>query len=242
MAAASQLNAVPSGKKPPFVVVNPPRLLTTHVTRPKSAKGRTRPLLTCSYGASSSVPPSPGSHAEEPLQGGQRVSTPQVFPAEVPDLLQQVPLRSSSSLNKYRVLPSISRKGLRNSGPEGAPDHTTSVRMEKKGDCAWRVQGSGKERDAEEEPEEPGEGEPRLLLAIRSPSGQRFERHFRPSDSLQAVLAVAARRNSSTYRGRGYSLETAEVPRRTFSDLSRSLEECGIPHKSVLCILRREEP
>ncbi|XP_062821986.1 UBX domain-containing protein 10 isoform X2 [Anolis carolinensis] len=189
MAAASQLDPVPSGKKPPgFGVVSPPR----HVARPKSAKGRTRPPL-----------PSPCAE-EPPRGGGQSTPDPRVLPVGVPALL-----RSPSSLNKYRVLPSIGRN-------------------------------SGAEPVAGAEKGEPVGGEPRLLLAVRSPSGRRFERHFRPSDSLATVLAVAAQRNSSTYRH--HILRTAEVPPRTFPDLSRSLQECGVPHKSLLCILRPEEP
>lgn len=84
------------------------------------------------------------------------------------------------------------------------------------------------------DPEEPSDQEPRLLLAVRSPSGRRFVRHFRPTDDLQTIVAVAERKNKATYRH--CSIETMEVPRRCFSDLTKSLQECRIPHKSVLVL------
>lgn len=86
--------------------------------------------------------------------------------------------------------------------------------------------------------EEPSDREPRLLLAVRSPSGRRFVRHFRPTDALQTVVAVAEHKNKATYRP--CSVETMEVPRRHFSDLSKSLQDCGIPNKSVLGISQEE--
>ena len=85
---------------------------------------------------------------------------------------------------------------------------------------------------------EPSDEEPRLLLAIRSPSGRRFIRHFRPTDDLQTVVAVAEHKNKATYQH--CAVETMEVPRRRFSDLSKSLQDCGIPNKSVLGISQEE--
>lgn len=87
--------------------------------------------------------------------------------------------------------------------------------------------------------EEPLKKESRLLLAIRSPSGQRFEHHFKPTDSLQTVLTVAEQKMSAKYKR--CSVETMDVPRRSFSDLTRSLHDCGILHKSVLCIQQKEQ-
>ncbi|XP_008936157.1 PREDICTED: UBX domain-containing protein 10, partial [Merops nubicus] len=90
-------------------------------------------------------------------------------------------------------------------------------------------------------PEEPPWEEPRLLLALRSPSGRRFQQLFKPSDSLQQVLAVAGPGGAAGHQHQKSSLETMEVPRRSFPDLRRSLQECGILPRSVLCI-RRPEP
>ncbi|KAM3824293.1 UBX domain-containing protein 10 isoform 1-T1 [Vipera latastei] len=245
--------------------------VTMHVTRPKSAKGRTRSSLSYSQslGAYSyQVPscPQPVATPGEEEVSGQRAASSQpiqALPAEVPDLLQQVPTRTSSSLNKYRVLPSIGRKDRRSG--------TAEVMSEQAGQlpASARVAAAEEEQRSQdpsllrgptplmlEHPQppfpaleregssptaltlslaEPGEGEPRLLLAIRSPSGERFERYFRPTDNLETVVAVAEQKNAAAYRC--CRIGTAEVPRRTFSDLSRSLQDCAVRHKSVLCIL-----
>ncbi|XP_026541377.1 UBX domain-containing protein 10 [Notechis scutatus] len=291
MAAASPLTISPSERKVPFGIAKSPGWpplpsVAMHVTRPKSAKGRTRSSLSYSQslGAYSyQVPSSPQPVAppgEEAVSGRRAASTQpiQAFPAEVPDLLQQVPTRASSSLNKYRVLPSISRKEQRTGAaevmfeqvgqlPAGAqvtaaaeeeqepqdpslPKGPTSFLLEHEGGGGEYPQAPfaplerpqmNKKREGGSPTttltlnlEEPCE-EPRLLLAIRSPSGERFERYFRPTDNLEMVVAVAEQKNAATYQH--CRIGTVEVPRRTFSDLSRSLQDCAIHHKSVLRIL-----
>ncbi|KAL8198577.1 UNVERIFIED_CONTAM: hypothetical protein K2H54_016731 [Gekko kuhli] len=253
-----------------------------HVTRPKSAKGRVRPSLNYSHSVeaySCRVPssPQPLVPCDEPGSGRRTASSQQLCqpvqapPAEIPDLLQQVPARTSSSLNKYRVLPSISRKELRRGAVEAMSEQASQLRVSnrlKEEEQGFKARppermplsamtkhdmGSGEHvkmspppletkplgkmkegstASSTAAPEEPSEKEPRLLLAIRSPSGQRFEHHFRPTDRLEIVLAVAERKNSTVYKR--CSIETMEVPRRTFSDLTKTLQECAIPHKSVL--------
>ncbi|XP_051844336.1 UBX domain-containing protein 10 isoform X1 [Antechinus flavipes] len=245
-----------------------------HVTRPKSAKGRTRTNLNYSHSSESSSyrkPPSPAPVVPCEVPGSQKSvgSTPkppsQGTPDEIPELLQQVPVGSSSSLNKYRVLPSINKKNLEEGPVETVAKQAGTLKLgslqELKALCREEAR-SGKSREGclraaapplESKPcsrtkerslsragnlDEPSDGEPRLLLAVRSPSGQRFVRHFRPTDNLQTVVAVAEQKNLTTYHH--CSIETMEVPRRSFSDLSKSLEECRIPHKSVLGILQEE--
>ncbi|XP_047407996.1 UBX domain-containing protein 10 [Sciurus carolinensis] len=248
-----------------------PNSLRMHLTRPKSAKGRTRPSLHKAQGTEDSPqratsPRPPAIPSESP--GSQKpgacapVSPAQGAAEETPELLPQVPIGASSSLNKYPVLPSINRRSLH----EGAVDtvakkasslQLSSIRalyqeeacavktskedssaragvLERKFMTGTKKQGPSRARNLEE----PSDQEPRLLLAVRSPSGQRFTRHFRPTDDLQTVVAVAEQRNRTTYGG--CSIETMEVPRRRFSDLTKSLQECGIPHKSVLGISQGE--
>ncbi|XP_032087522.1 UBX domain-containing protein 10 [Thamnophis elegans] len=283
MAAASPLTISPSERKVPFGIAKSPRWpplpsVAMHVTRPKSAKGRTRSSLSYSQslGAYSyQVPSSPqpvATPGEEAVSSRRAASSQliQALPAEVPDLLQQVPTRTSSSLNKYRVLPSISRRERRMgtaevmfeqagqlpagaSEEEEVPKAPPPLLLEHKGGGGEYPQPPftplerpppAKEREGRSAPtlalnlEEPRE-EPRLLLAIRSPSGERFERYFRPTDNLGTVVAVAEQKNTATYRR--CRIGTVEVPRRTFSDLSRSLQDCAIHHKSVLCILLDEQ-
>lgn len=249
-----------------------PKALRMHVIRPKSAKGRKRPSLHRPQGtgeSSSSVPASSPPPCSSESPNSQKpgacapVSPPQGVPDEIPELLQQVPIGATSSLNKYPVLPSINRRSLeeeavdtvarkarslqlssiqalyqeeaRTSGKGSQEDSRIQVcALEKKFIKRTKRQSSSKAANLEE----PSDQEPRLLLAVRSPSGQRFVRYFRPTDDLQTVITVAEQKNKATYRH--CSIETMEVPRRRFSDLTKSLQECGILHKSVLGISQEE--
>uniref|UniRef100_A0A8D0G9P9 UBX domain protein 10 n=1 Tax=Sphenodon punctatus TaxID=8508 RepID=A0A8D0G9P9_SPHPU len=262
-----------------------PYTINMHVTRPKSAKGRTRSSLNYSHSVeaySYRVPTSPQPSGPYDAANGRRASSSQqsyhpvqVSPDEIPDLLQQVPSRTSSSLNKYRVLPSISRKDMGKSTVEMVTEQTSKLQMNPRQEEEQFKAPVGREPASimtenegargeyskanipvlEKKPlsvtgegnllpsvlnlEAPVGEEPRLLLAIRSPSGQRFEHHFQPTDSLHMVLALAEQKNSTIYRH--CSIETMEVPRRSFPDLTKSLQECGILHKSVLCILQKDQ-
>ncbi|XP_010623089.1 UBX domain-containing protein 10, partial [Fukomys damarensis] len=240
--------------------------------RPKSAKGRTRPRLhktqgteECTHHTLSSPPPANPSESpsSQKLGACAPTSAAQGAPDEIPELLQQVPIGASSSLNKYPVLPSINRRNLEKGAVDTAKkasllqlssiqaryQEEACSRKTSREDCRAQAQVCTLERkfilrtkrQGASRPgnlEEPSDREPRLLLAVRSPSGQRFVRHFRPTDDLETVVAVAEQKNKATY---GHcSIETMEVPRRRFSDLTKSLQECGIPHKSVLGITKEE--
>ncbi|NXI37275.1 UBX10 protein, partial [Galbula dea] len=252
---------------------------TMHLARPKSAKGRRRPSFSCSQSVEAwpcPVPPSPPAAAHEAVNSLRVLSTKpaflasQVSPEEIPELLQQVPSRSSSSLNKYRVLPSIGWRGAVGAGAEqmeqlGASqgqEHTPGTKPlpgePGPANVLSESVSHGESSHMQCPPEKPGgkmrpecplmsalgleelpQEESYLLLAVRSPSGQRFQHRFKPTDSLQTVLAMAEEKMAAGYKH--CSLETMEVPRRSFSDLTRSLHECGILHKSVLCIRQKEQ-
>ncbi|NXR64541.1 UBX10 protein, partial [Rhadina sibilatrix] len=253
--------------------------VTMHVTRPKSAKGR-RPSLRQGQGVEAClchVPSSPLAASPRELVTSRRapLTKPafppaQMSPEKIPKLLQQVPLKtSSSSLNKYRVLPSIIRKGAGSSAVEALAERTDRLEVSEGQEDAPKAiktfsgeQGSASTLSGSDIPTEEGSHcapeqrgrearqespwvfpvspeEPRVLLAVRSPSGQRFEHHFKPSDSLQMVLTVAGQKLLANYQH--CSVETMEVPRRRFSDLAKSLQECGILPKSVLCIRQDQQ-
>ncbi|NWR90713.1 UBX10 protein, partial [Furnarius figulus] len=253
--------------------------ITMHVTRPKSAKGRRRPSFSHPQGVEAcpcQVPPSPPAASPRELLSSQRapltkpaLPPAKVSPEEIPELLQQVPLKTSCSLNKYRVLPSIGWKGAGSDAVEGLARQTDRLAVNEGQDTpklskalpgeqgsASTLSGSatptaesshlrcppekGRRMRQESPSTSPlGLEEPLVLLAIRSPSGQRFEHHFKPSDSLLTVLAMAGEELLANYQH--CSVETMEVPRRSFSDLTKSLQECGILHKSVLCIRQDEQ-
>ncbi|XP_004637808.1 UBX domain-containing protein 10 [Octodon degus] len=233
-------------------------------TRPHHHK--TQGTEECAHSTLSSPPPA--NPSESPSSQKRGACAP-ALPArgatgEIPDRLHQVPAGASSSLNKYPVLPSINRRSLEKGAADAVakkagspqlsniqarcPDGPCSVKTSKEDSraqahiCALernfilrtKRQGTARAGNLAE----PSDQEPRLLLAVRSPSGQRFVHHFRPTDDLQMVVAVAEQKNKATY---GHcSIETMEVPRRRFSDLTKSLQECGIPHMSVLGISQEQ--
>ncbi|XP_043917733.1 UBX domain-containing protein 10 [Protopterus annectens] len=273
-----------------FVVPQGPSM---QVTRPKSAKGRTRPGV--SY--PQYVKTSPDHQIPDPSPVHEYISSPQppsyersrsrhstrhsqVDCKEIPKLLQQLPSRPSSSLNKYRVLPSIERRGsadtamtmmtkqvselkLNNSWEEKhfrpiyRPDvlptsntvsrHNLSTQQELQFDSPQILLSSELEHLHNSSAlgngdsalhKEPPKDEPRLLLAVRIPSGQRFEHYFHPTDTLQVVIATAESQSNNKYEH--CIIETMDVPRRSFRDLTKHLHECGIQNKSVLCILEED--
>ncbi|NXE96839.1 UBX10 protein, partial [Menura novaehollandiae] len=280
MATAVFLDLAPAQLHFPPSAATLPRAstITMHVTRPKSAKGRTRPSFSHPQGMEACpchVPSSALAASPQELVNSRRalltkpVFPPaQVSPEEIPELLQQVPLKASSSLNKYRVLPSIGWKGVGSDAVEALAEWTNRLEVSEDNPRFIRTlpgeQGSastlsGSDISTKESshmhcpPEKWGRKvrqespsmsplspeEPHVLLAVRSPSGQRFEHHFKPSDSLQTVLAVAGQKLLANYQH--CSIETMEVPRRSFSDLTKSLHECGILHRSMLCIRQDEQ-
>ncbi|XP_066547309.1 UBX domain-containing protein 10 [Amia ocellicauda] len=237
-----------------------------HVTRPKSAKGRSRPTLSCTQSVDpvschrGPLAPRPPSTALDRANGAVRPpSTARQGAGEIPELLQQVLVPPVSSLNRYRVLPSIEKREPDQTGA-GLEDKMTQLSLSddllvksrhRRGEQArppsWRRRAASQstpDRGRSPAPRPPRSPDPRapaqpgreagLLLAVRSPSGTRFQHLFRPSDTLQTVLAAAEAQYGTSYR-HGV-IETMEVPRRSFPDLSRTLEQCGIQNKSVLCI------
>ncbi|CAJ0963116.1 unnamed protein product [Ranitomeya imitator] len=218
-----------------------------HVTRPKSAKGRTR---TTPQGTAYSMEVSPCRMSPTPrVSSARALSSPR---DDVPELLHQLPYRPpSSSLNRYRVLPSIGAVGGGDSAEDDLVHRASAMRLASKVRDRHSTKILYRQRSGEEDSgqtnmedcevkvqEPPSTQEPRLLLAVRSHSGQRFEQFFRPSDTLFTILAAAEQKTGTSCKD--CSVESMEVPRRSFTDLSRTLQECGIPNKSVLCIHRLE--
>ncbi|XP_073679415.1 UBX domain-containing protein 10 [Garra rufa] len=210
-----------------------------HVTRPKSSKGRSRPMMASTSSvdspsqSSSLSPQPPASKANDRLNQClrsrailRRCSQPTTdILTEIFDRPQDEPV----SLNKYRVLPSIEKKTDldrtfgQGDGSRRICQHTSCGHTKARPDVK-----SGNETGPTP-PEEPD-----LLLAIRTPCGQRFKCHFRPTDQLQAVLSAAEAELGDRFEN--CMIETMDVPRRTFTNLTMTLAQCGILNKSVLCI------
>ncbi|KAF7666112.1 hypothetical protein LDENG_00120750 [Lucifuga dentata] len=187
---------------------------------------------------------------------------------EVVQMLQLVPAAPPLSLNKYKVLPSIERRPSEVNPSEGLdkkmpksnlsddalfqqqqrhrepdpPTVMTQAVTHSNPDLNLNVQlmppdpGSIMAREVKECCSSAGAGS--LLLAIRAPCGRRFQQYFKPTDALLIVRASAEAKYRSKY-GK-VSIETMDVPRRTFTDMDMTLAQCGILNRSVLCISQND--
>ncbi|XP_061908666.1 UBX domain-containing protein 10 [Entelurus aequoreus] len=127
------------------------------------------------------------------------------------DLQGSCPPPHAPDLNKYKVLPAIPRG---RSGTRSPPPQE-EVRAE-----SWCDGGT-------------------LLLAVSAPCGGSFEQHFEPSDPLRVVRDSAEVRFGTRYGE--VSIATMDVPRRSFRDLERTLVQCGVHDRSVLCIFLSQQ-
>ncbi|CAK6975383.1 UBX domain-containing protein 10 [Scomber scombrus] len=231
-----------------------------HLTRPKSSKGRSRPAVNTSlYEGGTDRPPESGlSRPDKTLRSQSQPimwQAGQLSQDQVLQMLQQAPAAPPQSLNKYKVLPSI--EGRRS---EVSPARSLDKQMSKLHLCDDALL---QQRQRYEEPDlpsamvvthtkrsdglQPPDPDTKitkkiqedgsfgsLLLAIRAPCGRRYQQHFDPSDALWKVRASAEARYGTRYGE--VSVETMDVPRRTFTDMDMTLAQCGIVNRSVLCI------
>ncbi|XP_015759225.1 PREDICTED: caspase-2-like [Acropora digitifera] len=80
--------------------------------------------------------------------------------------------------------------------------------------------------------EPPKEEVARIHLAVKLLNGSRYERWFRNSDTLEAVMAFAA--SVSTGKLPPCQFCTNEVPRRVFDNITLSLSQAGIQSRTLL--------
>ncbi|KAM6924828.1 UBX domain-containing protein 10 [Xenentodon cancila] len=223
-----------------------------HLTRPKSSKGRSRPAASSflsSRDPESTRGPSDCAASSRPDRSFRSRSQPDMWQArkltdqDVFHMLQGSAAAPSQSLNKYKVLPSIGNKQPEES--LGKILNKTTPRLDRADDAVTRIRSSEEARTAGPHrvtPEPSDEGRSScnsLLLAVRAPCGRRFQQHFSPADTLLAVR-VSAEARSGTRFGE-VSIETMDVPRRTFTNLNMTLDQCGILNRSVLCISYKDD-
>ncbi|KAM9342407.1 UBX domain-containing protein 10 [Pholidichthys leucotaenia] len=210
-----------------------------HLTRPKSSKGRSRASVTSSQsldGNTQSRPESPACHQQN-RNLCSRSQPAMLSQDEVLQMLQHAPAARSQSLNKYKVLPSIERKPCQVSLDQSMSKLSLSDNAVI---SPYSSSGCTVTDGSPESPTKAGSSanSGSLLLAVRAPCG-RFQQLYRPTDTLQVVTASAEALYGTTYREA--FIETMDVPRRTFTDLSMTLSQCGILNRSVLCISQRND-
>lgn len=196
-----------------------------HLTRPKSSKGRSRPVPTSFHTDWDDGHRGPASlDSPEPLRPGQA-------PKHEP----------GAPLNKYKVLPSIERKRSEVSPSVGGAMSNLSLGAATQRHDEAEVQtGCWREETGSEDGNPCPQGATftkpgsRLLLAVRAPCGRRFEQHFDPTDTLLAVKARAEVTYETHYGDA--CIQTMDVPRRIFTNMDRTLEQCGILNRTLLCI------
>lgn len=224
-----------------------------HVMRPKSAKGRTRPKLTeartaddeplCENRPFSPHPPShPPRPPTTPNHRFDSSPSPRAFyrhnnQSSAVEKALDIPMMS---LNKYKVLPSIEKKSEEEEFSADMHEQSLTSRLH-----ARHFFRSDQELDRTSY----GtvrmtswcqEGEAGVLLAVRTPCGQRLMCQFQSTDTLRDVVATAEDKSGKRYEH--VLIETMEVPRRSFTDLNMTLCQCGIVNKSVLCISLKDGP
>ncbi|KAK7905140.1 hypothetical protein WMY93_017747 [Mugilogobius chulae] len=81
-------------------------------------------------------------------------------------------------------------------------------------------------------------------LGVSAPGGKslnkRFQQRFNSSDTLLRVRTSAEATYGEKF-GENATIETMEIPRRSFTDMSLTLLQCGISDKSVLCIFQPQD-
>lgn len=192
--------------------------------------------------------------------------TSQLSQDEVLQMLHHVPAAPPQSLNKYKVLPSI-KKGQPGESPRQSlekqlsqlslgddailmhrhrpteePDLEAAVSENFNSEQATRADVQHRvwptPPDLVQAVITDGITSGSLLLAIRAPCGRRFQQHFEPTDTLAKVRASAEAKYGTEYAS--VSIETLEVPRRIFTDMERTLAQCSVVNRSVLCILQHD--
>ncbi|XP_062871539.1 UBX domain-containing protein 10 [Trichomycterus rosablanca] len=156
-------------------------------------------------------------------------------------------------LNRYQVLPSIEKKPekqsnrcleektlrLNRSDNSSLGAHTSRLFPKPTSRSGLQFQNESRERCGPAEPVKTSHSgcqkrEADLLLAVRTPCGQRFKCYFHSTDTLQTVIDAAEAKYGKQYRHT--LIETMDVPRRSFTNLTMTFSQCDIINKSVLCI------
>ena len=88
-------------------------------------------------------------------------------------------------------------------------------------------------------PNEPLEDEPRILLAIKLPNGQRLQRYFRPSDRFTDISTYAETESNQSFCN--CNLFINQVPKRLVSNWKETFHEAGLLDRTLLCLEEKDD-
>ncbi|XP_072035428.1 uncharacterized protein [Amphiura filiformis] len=86
---------------------------------------------------------------------------------------------------------------------------------------------------------EPSEMEPRLLLAIKLPNGQRLQRYFRPSDDFANVCKFAELEAKLSFSNCNMFIN--QVPKRLITNWKETFHEAGLTDRTLLCLEEKDD-
>ncbi|KAM3872119.1 UBX domain-containing protein 10 [Diretmus argenteus] len=250
-----------------------------HLTRPKSSKGRSRPTVHQTVhgedtASTQSPPVTPKPPAYNRPDGFLR-SQSQTLVRQSSQLSQDQVVHMQfapvvpTSLNKYKVLPSIERRQSEVNPVSGIEKMTSKLNLshnvilqERRGHgqphlsavmtravtcCSSTEVGSVGDAHQGVWPKPPDPG-PTVTEVAKGDASLLLairapcgSRFQQHFRPTDTLLAVRA--SAEARYGTSYGeafVETMDVPRRTFTDMDMTLAQCGIVNKSVLCISQED--
>ena len=90
---------------------------------------------------------------------------------------------------------------------------------------------TGDRLQTEQQPLQRAADEEHVLIAVKMPSGERLQRHFRPTDRLQLILKFVESEMKDIFKGCEF---VRADTRQVLSDLRATIQASGIADRSVL--------
>ena len=84
-------------------------------------------------------------------------------------------------------------------------------------------------------PQEPGDTEENIVLAVKLPDGRRVHQRFRPNETIQLVMNFAESVAKLDFSGCKFVSNT--VPKLEFNDLTLNICKSGLEDKSLLYLV-----
>lgn len=85
----------------------------------------------------------------------------------------------------------------------------------------------------------PSENEPRILLAVKLPSGERLQRYFRPSDCFADVCQYAEQESKQSLSE--CNLYINQVPKILIANWRQTFNEASLRDRTLLCLEEKDD-